>query len=228
MTSGILEPDVTAFILAGGHSTRMGRDKALLPLAGRPLIAHTLSLLADAGLPAAIAGTRPELRSFAPVIDDFESRDAGLGKAKANRGPLAGICAALASVSAAHAVFLSVDQPLLPASLLAYLLHHARITASAVTVASLNGSAQTFPAVLDRAVLPALENELTAGRLGCLAAYRSAAAALGRPCCAVPVEFLLQSGQVAHPSGLPAACWFLNLNTPADLERAERSLRRIA
>jgi molybdopterin-guanine dinucleotide biosynthesis protein A len=209
-------PDATGFVLAGGQSSRMGRDKALLPFAGQPLIDHALALLSQAGLPAAIAGARSHLASHAPVIPDRNPHP------EESLGPLAGVCAALASTPARYAVFISIDQPLLPASLLVYLLHHAQATASAVTVAAVNGSAQTFPAVLDRSILLWLEEDLAAGRLGCLAAFRAAAAALRQPFCAVPVEFLVQSGQVAHPSGLPAARWFLNLNTPADLERAQR------
>jgi molybdopterin-guanine dinucleotide biosynthesis protein A len=214
-----LRDHAAAFVLAGGQSSRMGRDKALLTLAGQPLIAHALATLREAGLPAAIAGSRSDLASFAPVLPDSKP-------GKQDSGPLAGICAALASTSARYVVFLSVDLPLLPSALLVYLLHHARITASAVTIPSVNGRAQTFPAVLDRDVLPFLEGELAARRLGCLAAFQSAAAALGRPFRPVPVEYLVQAGQVAHPTSLPAAHWFLNLNTPADLERAE-CLRQI-
>jgi molybdopterin-guanine dinucleotide biosynthesis protein A len=210
-------PDVSAFVLAGGQSTRMGRDKALLPLAGQPLLTHALAILHKAGLPAAIAGARSDLGSFAPVIPDQNSN---------RSGPLAGLCAALASTSARHVVFLSVDAPLLPPSLLTYLVHHTQVTASAVTLASVNGIAQTFPAILDRAVLPSLERNLAATRLGCLAAFRTAASTLRQPLSVIPAEYLLQAGQAAHPCGLPPAHWFLNLNAPADLEHAERLLAR--
>ena len=37
-------------VLAGGASRRMGEPKALVELAGRPLIAHAVSAVADAGL----------------------------------------------------------------------------------------------------------------------------------------------------------------------------------
>jgi molybdopterin-guanine dinucleotide biosynthesis protein A len=192
----------------------MGRDKALLPFAGTSLIDNALSILRRAGLTARIAGAHSDLAAFAPVVEDAEP----------GRGPLAGICAALAVCSARHAVFLSVDLPLLPGSLILSLLRHAQITGRAVTLSSVNGFAQTFPSILDRAVLPTLGAELAAGRRGCFAAFQAAAARLSQPVSAIPVELLVQAGQVVHPEGLPAARWFFNLNTPADLQFALRQI----
>ena len=40
----------------------------------------------------------------------------------------------------------------------------------------------------------------------------------------LPVELLVQSGQIAHPEDLPAVFWFKNVNTPEDLERAQAIL----
>lgn len=192
----------------------MGRDKTLLPFAGQPLIARGLATLRDAGLPAAIAGARSNLAQFGPLVDD----------ANPGLGPLSGVCAALAGTPERYAVFIPVDLPLLPPSLLSYLLQHAQITGHVVTVPTINCFAQTFPAVLDRAILPLLQAELAAGHLGCFAAFRSAAAAIGQPVSAVAVELLVQAGHVEHPAGLPPAHWFLNVNTPDDLERAERQM----
>ncbi len=149
--------DAAGFVLAGGQSSRMGHDKALLAFAGRPLIDHALATLHEAGLSASIAGANPSvlasLAAFAPVVEDLEP----------GRGPLAGICAALASTSARYAVFLPVDLPLLPSSLIVYLFHHARITGHAVTVPSVNGFAETFPAVL-RPFHPARSRKRTSVR----------------------------------------------------------------
>ena len=210
------DPDAAGFVLAGGQSRRMGRDKALLEFCGRPLIACAILILESAGLSASIAGSRAPLDHFAPVVADPAP----------DLGPLSGVCSALASTSARHAVFLSVDLPFMPSSMLRFLLHHARITGRLVTVPTITGFAQTFPAVIDRAALPALQAELDAERYGCFSAFETAAARLGQSISSISVEYLSQSGQVAHPHGLPPAYWFLNLNTPADLKHAEALARR--
>ncbi len=193
------ELDAIGFVLAGGQSSRMGRDKALLEFAGKPLVAHALDLFREAEIPAMIAGApspagaapsaRMSVEAFAPVIED----------ASPGFGPLSGICAALSHTSAHFAVFLSIDLPLLPASLLVYLFRHARITGSPVTLSSVSGFAQTFPVVLDRAALPALQSELSSGRSGCFSAFQAASAALNQPIRNVAVELLAQTGEVSDP-----------------------------
>lgn len=206
-----LTGDAAGFVLAGGQSRRMGRDKALLPFAGRPLIARAVDILRQAGLTAAVAGRRNDLAVYAPIVEDRVQA----------QGPLGGVCAALEQMEGRWGVFLPVDVPLLPADLIASLLRHARTTGSAVTIASVAASAQTFPAVLDRAVLPTLRGEIEAGRRACLFAFEKAAAALGQQVTVLPVEILAQAGQLAHPAALPPVHWFLNVNTPGEFCIAE-------
>jgi molybdenum cofactor guanylyltransferase len=208
--------DAAGFVLAGGQSSRMGREKALIELGGRPLIVHALEILREAGLPASIAGAQANLKEFAPVVLDPNP----------GAGPLAGICAALSVSHAHHAVFLTVDVPFVPPSLIAFLLHHARVTGQAITTATVTGFAQTFPAVIAREALPALASELNAGRNGCFAAFEAAAASLGQSVSRVSVEWIAQSGHVFHPDGLAPAQWFLNLNTPSEMQRAEALRKR--
>jgi len=214
--TGVAHPDAAGFVLAGGRSSRMGADKALVHFAGKPLVAHAVDLLRAAGLTATIAGARSPLDEFAPVVEDSHS----------DAGPLGGICSALASTLARWAIFISVDLPLLPVSLPVYLLHRARITGSTITVPSVNGFAQTFPAVVVRSALPALQAELDAGRGGCFAAFQAAIAVQRQAISVFPVELLVQSGHLSHPHGLPPARWFLNINAPADLQRAEAHIGR--
>ena len=198
------------FVLAGGRSTRMGTDKSLIEFRGQPLANHTLATLRHAGLSASFAGGHLSLSAFAPLIED----PFGLG-------PLSGIRAALNSTSSNLSVFMPVDLPLLPSSLIISLLHYAEITQAPITLPSVSGFPQTFPAVIHRSARPALAQELEARRLGCFSAFQAAAAALAAPLSVLPVEFLVQCGQITHPASLPAAWWFLNINTPADLVRAQ-------
>lgn len=203
---------VDAFVLTGGKSSRMGTDKSRLKLKGQPLIQHALNILRRGGFNPRISG-RADLSQFAPVVPDREPL-AGLG-------PLAGICAALSASDAGYAVFLPVDVPLIPAALVNYLHHYATITQSAVTVASVAGFIQTFPAVIVGAAAPALQVALGSDDRNCLKAFRAASNALSKPFSALPLELLIQAGQIWHPAGLPAYAWFHNINSRHDFAYAE-------
>lgn len=206
--------DAAGFVLAGGQSSRMGVDKALVEFRGRPLVDHALAALRRAGLTVAIAGARTGLQKYAPVIDDLDS----------GQGPLGGICAALEVTNVTWAVFVPVDLPLLPASLIELLQKRAQITDRTITVTSVNGFVETFPAILHQRALPALKAELAAGRRGCFAAFKTAAGAQGEGLNVVAAELLVQTGQVKHPEGLPPVRWFWNVNSSEDLKRAEEYL----
>ena len=210
-------PESVGFVLAGGESRRMGEDKALVPFAGRTLVEQAVQILRGAGLAVWIAGARMPLERFAPVVKD----------GKPGSGPLGGICAALESMTAHRAVFLPVDQPLTPACLIQLLMRHAGITGRAVTVSSVNGFAQTFPAVVDRRALPVLRGELDAGRGGCFAGFQAAATSLGEGITVIPVEMAIQAGQLEHLGGVHASRWLLNVNTRLELAQAESSFLRV-
>ena len=203
--------ETEGFVLAGGRSSRMGQDKALVELAGRTLVEHALDILQRAGLTPQIAGARTDLSRFAPVIPD-ETGQSG-------QGPLAGVCAALSACRSRLAVFLPVDLPLISPGLIEYLVHHAVVTEAAVTVVSVAGFIQTFPAVVDRAAMPSLQTCLHSEDRNCLKAFRSAAGVLPGGFSALPLELLVQAGQVRHPLGLHPSQWFLNVNSPRDLTR---------
>ena len=214
-TAGICE----GFVLAGGRSSRMGQDKSLITFNGAPLIQHAVGILRDAGLEPRIAGARSDLSSFAPALAD--------DPAYPGLGPLSGICPALKASSARFAAFLPVDLPLLPPTLVSYLVHHAEVADSVVTMASICGFIETFPVVIDRAAAQTLNASLRSENRKCLDAFRAAASALSRPFSVVPVEYLLQAGQIYDSHGLPPQDWFLSINTPKDMVRAEDLLDAI-
>lgn len=200
------------FVLAGGRSSRMGRDKALVEFAGAPLIARAIHTLELAGLPASIAGARSDLSRFASVIPDTF----------ANLGPLAGVHAALAAGNAGFAVLIPVDMPLLPAPLLRCLLDRATRTRAAVTCLRCNGFLHPFPAILHRSLLSPLTRELQSGtETGCMKMWRKLAAPTATDMDAPAIESLLQTGQLSA-SPLPPTLWLQSANTPQELQRLEK------
>jgi len=186
----------------------MGSDKALAIFRGRTLVENAIELLSDAGVGGVrIAGARSPLGRFAEVVPDTF----------AEIGPLGGIHAGLAAFAGDLSLFLPVDMPLMPASLLAVLVERAQTTGCPVTAVRVNGRIEPFPVVLSRAVLPGLTREIEAGRTGCMAAWRAVSAELGQEVDAPHVEYLVQAGMARELSGLPAALWFQSTNTPEDL-----------
>lgn len=209
MCADSIPADAAGFILAGGRSSRMGTDKALVQLHGRALIEIAFETFRSAGMEPKIAGARTSLSRYAPVIEDQQP----------DLGPLSGIQAALASTSASWNLFLPVDMPLMPASLLSLLLQRAMLTGSPITAIQLNGKMLPFPAVLHRSVLPHIEQCIANRQLACRPAWQAIPAALSTQLDAPSVELLRSIGACSHPRGIPPYQWFQNANTPADLAR---------
>ena len=197
---------MNAFVLAGGASSRMGRDKALLELHGRPLIRHALDKLNAIGFKPRIVGSRPDLATFAPIVfDNFPQC-----------GPLGGIEAALAASDAAQSLILAVDLPLLPAPFLRWIANRAALTNALATVPLLHGRPQPLCAIYSRALLPHIRAALTAGDFKIMHAVESAAAALCAPIDALHVESVASAQ--SWPQPIPLHRWFQNINTPSDLQ----------
>ena len=98
-------------VLAGGLSSRMGRDKAWLPApaGGEALIERLLRIASELALPAVVIGGN------APAgIECLRDAPAGIG-------PIGGLCALLAHAGTRPAIALACDLPYVDAALLARL-----------------------------------------------------------------------------------------------------------
>jgi molybdenum cofactor guanylyltransferase len=150
---GGLVLEAAGFLLAGGKSSRMGRNKALLKLDGEPLIERGLRKLREVCPKVAIAGGAAELGGFGRVIPDT----------RPGRGPLGGVVAALEQSSYEWNLFLAIDMPFVPVEVLRGLIEQAGH--SAIVLAEADGVVQPLCGVYSRQALPVLRAELSAERL---------------------------------------------------------------
>src|SRR5262249_20874052 len=104
---------LTAVLLAGGRSERMGRDKALVEIEGQPLWRRQIALL-EALPPAGLIISGPRRAEFAPGTRCIE--DSG-----ESRGPLSGVAAALQAATQPHVLVLAVDLPRMSVEFLRHL-----------------------------------------------------------------------------------------------------------
>ncbi len=187
----MMSTDVAGVVLAGGKSTRLGTDKALLtlyPHSSRTLLERTVALLTPFVDTVWVSGRQVD---YAPFLPD----------AAPGAGPIGGILAGLQA--APVCCVLACDVPLLQP------LHLARLFAareqrdsSACVTAFQNayGRFETTVAIYEQAALPYLQQ-----------AVKRKEYALHK---AVPPEHW-----VGVPYNEDEANAFLNLNTPDDLAR---------
>jgi molybdenum cofactor guanylyltransferase len=115
---------VAAFILAGGASSRMGRDKGLLDFGGVPLIVHSARLIDP--LVSCVTVVGPPRRYAAMGLHAIADQDtAGQGSKRIRRGPLSGISIALAATRLPWNLIVACDLPYLSREWLEWLLSRA-------------------------------------------------------------------------------------------------------
>ncbi len=108
MLDGGAGPDPVGAILAGGRSSRMGTDKALVPVGGIPMIEWVAAALRSVVRDVVIVGRTEPVAGIRAVPDLRPGR----------RGPLAGLVAALDCSGGRPVLLVAVDQPLVrPATL---------------------------------------------------------------------------------------------------------------
>jgi molybdopterin-guanine dinucleotide biosynthesis protein A len=152
-------PAQAGIILAGGRSTRLGRDKASEPLLGRPLLQWVLDRVQP--LTAEIVIVSAEGQQLPPVeatVDLTVVEDTF-----PDSGPLGGIYSGLNALSVDSALAVACDMPLLQTPLLAELLRLALAHEAVVPVHG--GLPQPLCATYSKACMPAILHQLEAGEL---------------------------------------------------------------
>lgn len=198
--------DVTAYVLAGGGSSRMGRDKALVKLGGRTLLERALEPARQVAAQVRIVGPRAKFQAYAPCVEDVYP----------GRGPLGGIHAALLETRTDLNLMLAVDLPRMQAEFLRVLLARARASDAWVVAARTADGPEGKPrfqplcAVYRRAFGAAAEEALRAGRNKVDALFTQVPALVLEP------EEIARLGFTANI--------FANVNAPEDLATSSDDL----
>jgi molybdopterin-guanine dinucleotide biosynthesis protein A len=203
--------NIAGAILAGGRSQRMqGRDKALLPLAGKPMIAHAADRLAPQVASVAISANG-DLSRFAPL-----GRPVFADMVEGYLGPLAGILSAMRwtageNAACTHVVTAAADTPFFPHDLVARM---AECAGSGETIVMGRSSGNLHPvfALWPLGLADDLAEWLARGETLKVRAW-----AIRHDL--VACDFPLRADGVDP---------FFNINTPDDLATAEAILQRAA
>ncbi|WP_254841335.1 molybdenum cofactor guanylyltransferase [Natronomonas marina] len=116
--------DRAGVVVAGGRSTRMGdREKAVLKVGGRPLVARVADALAAVADELVVNCRADQREAIAAVLAD---RDPAFAiDADPDRGPVAGVETGLRATDADYAAVVACDMPFLDPGLLRYLFERA-------------------------------------------------------------------------------------------------------
>jgi molybdopterin-guanine dinucleotide biosynthesis protein A len=216
--------DVSGYVLAGGKSSRMGQDKALLELAGKPLVQRAVEKLRRVCAEVSIVENQAELGIYAPVVRDLHE----------GCGPLGGIEAALLHSAKDWNLFMAVDMPFLPAGFLDAWVRTVMGRASArVALFTVDGRPQPALCLLHGDVAPFVIRAVTRGEFRLfpvlVEAGEGLAARQGRELDEVflngcwSVEALDKDGLGWTPTETQREgmhLWFANLNTPEEFAEA--------
>ena len=132
---------LTAVLLAGGESRRMGRDKATIAFRGQPLWQRQLELLRALRPEKIFVSVRKE-PSWLPLDTELLLDEPPF------RGPLSGLTRALASMQTSHLAVLAVDMPFMTSEQMRFLCGLAMVGCGLVPM--MNDRAEPLAAIYPR------------------------------------------------------------------------------
>lgn len=204
--------DKSAIILAGGFSSRFGKDKGLIQLANKPLIKHVLDKINNVvDEKIIVASSKVQAENFAKFLG---SETNVLIDVHDVRSPLVGALTGLRKARGEHALLLPCDTPLVSRDVI-LLLFDLCINKTAVIPRWPSGYIEPLHAVYRaKAALEAAESALNEVKLD----MRSMVEGM-RGIRYVSTLVLQQLD--------PELRTFFNINTPLDLKKAELILKNV-
>jgi len=186
---------VSAAIMAGGKSRRMGQDKAWIELDGEPLITRVANVLAEVADEVLIVANDPRYESLGlPVVRDRYPEGGALG----------GIATGVGAATHGTVLVAACDMPFLSASVWRLLLGHDG--EADVVIPRIGGEFETLHALYTKACLPHMARALAENRLRVISFFA-----------AVTVKPIDEPELRAIDPALRA---FTNVNTPEELASA--------
>jgi len=193
----ILSPagmNISAALLAGGESRRMGRDKAAILFRGKPLWQIQLDLLRTLNPKEIFVSARTD-PVWRPADVHFVS------DIPPSRGPLSGLAASLDGMCGTHLVALAVDMPLMSEKYLRHLCD--KIEPHVGVVPVIYGRAEPLAAIYPREAVTEFQGALASSDFSLQAVAR----------------LLVQSGKVREVAITEQEqSLFLNVNQLSDLQ----------
>jgi molybdopterin-guanine dinucleotide biosynthesis protein A len=190
---------ISSIVLAGGQSSRLGRDKALLEVKGQFLIERIIDRLRQLSEEVIIATNEVDR------YEEFEAtvvRDIYPGK-----GALGGIYSGVKKASNSHSLVVACDMPFLNLSLLRYMQTLA--ASYDVVIPRIGHLSEALHAIYAKDCLPFMEEQLQQGDLRIIRFFSQ-----------VRVRYVEQEEiEIFDPQHLS----FFNINTEADLEKARET-----
>jgi len=205
-------------VLAGGKSSRMGVDKALLEINGKPLIEIAVEKLRSFCSDVSIAGNRQDLARYASIA--CESR--------IEIGPVAGLEAGLIACTQPWAMFVPVDVPLVPAEVLRnWVLDALGYEKGGLGVSLLlaQGARQPAFCLIRRDCLPKVTAAIESGERRINTVLDSVDTNDGYSW--ITVEDAAKYGPGGRATDLQIDAWFHNVNTPEEFKVAEMWEREV-
>ena len=187
---------VTGVVQAGGKSTRMGgRPKALIQLGGRSIVERVVAALTPVVDDVLVVTNTPELYAFLglPMVADVYP----------DHGSLGGIYSGL-SAAGEIAFTVACDMPFLHPEVVRLVV--ARAGEGDVVIPRVGEQYETMHAAYGKACLPHIEERLRTGRLKIVGFFDRVR--------------VVEIGEAEIARFRDPAVAFMNVNTPAELERA--------
>ncbi len=197
-------PEVSAVVLAGGKSQRLGMDKSLLRFEGEWLLQRLLGQLATLSTDLlVVANDGEKLASLnVPVVPD----------ARPGMGPLGGIYSGLQTMRCERGLFVACDMPLLNLSLLQYMV---RLSPDFdVVIPRVGDETEPLHAIYSKSCLQPIADLLDRGQRRVIYFFDRVRVRYVEP----------EEIEAFDPDHLS----FFNINTLADLQRAQELHRRVS